>query len=165
MSLLKFLSPVENFDSLLEEIHHLISTVGFEKNQIICQTLEKNCEDWLTGVGRIDELEHENEQLYKHLNPKLKNTEIEKVIEKYNAFRTRIMIMPPRRCYSIHSDPTPRLHIPIVTNDQCWMIWPSEQRCYKMVRGLVYWADTTKNHTFINGSTEDRVHLVLCVNN
>lgn len=154
-----------DFSKLIEEVLQIIQLVGFEKNQIICQSLESNLDNWHTGIGSIEELEEKEEQQYCHLNSELKNSLLGALIEKHNGFRTRIMLMPPRQCYSIHSDPTARLHIPIVTNDQCWMIWPRHDTCRQLQPNLVHWTDTRKPHTFVNGSTTDRIHIVMCIPN
>ena len=161
-----FVNKVElpfKFIDIKNEVLDIISKVGFKSNQIICQTLAENPDDWYTGIGRIDTLEDQREEEYCHLNSTLAGTKLAALIEHYNCFRTRIMLMPPRQCYSIHADPTPRLHLPIVTNSQCWMIWPLANQCHRMMPGDLYSADTTKAHTFINGSEEDRIHVVFGV--
>ena len=166
--MLKILKKVDNFELLKKEVLELVDRVGFQgpyKNQIICQSLTEGVEDWETGIGRIEELEIQKEQEYKYLQPSLKGTEIENVINEFSAFRSRILIMQPRSCYSIHIDPTPRIHIPIVSNNGCWMVWPKHQRCQHLLPGLIYWTDTTNTHTFINGGDETRIHLVICVSN
>jgi hypothetical protein len=157
------LENIDNFDVLVNEITSLIDEVGITHNQIICQQMTTNNSDWTTGIGRIDQLDHRDEHLYKFINKKLKGSKLEELITKYNAFRTRIMIMPPRQCYSIHADPTPRLHIPIITNEQSWMVWPYLNACEQMRPGKVYWADTTKHHSFLNGGETIRVHIVMGV--
>lgn len=161
---LKCLEKVDNFEKLKKEVLDLCENLSPSSNQIICQTLEENDNDWSSGIGRIDELEEKNEILYKHINPLLRGTEIEKLILKYQGFRSRIMILQPRQCYSIHSDPTTRIHVPIVTNDQCWMVWPEYSECHRLYAGVEYLTDTTKNHTFINGSRLPRIHLVIVQN-
>jgi hypothetical protein len=160
----KILDHVNDFTLLEKEVNDLIETIGFEKNQIMCQTHRDNCQDWYTGIGRIEELEEKEEKKYKFINPLIKNTEIGRLIEKYQGFRSRIMIMNPKSCYSIHQDPTPRIHIPITTDSlQSWMIWPLDNECHRMPLGMVYWTDTTKKHTFINCSEKIRIHLIMGV--
>jgi hypothetical protein len=164
--LVKYLYTLEDFDLLKSEIFTLINEVGFQNNQIMCQTLDESKEDFITGIGRIDELEHQNEESYKFIQNRLKGSYIEKIILKHNAFRTRILKLSPRSCYSIHADPTPRIHIPIVVNKQCWMIWPFHEKCHSFIDGKVYWTDTTKSHTYLNGDGNlERIHLVMCVSN
>jgi hypothetical protein len=164
--MLKILKKVDEFELLKKEILELVDRVGFQgpyKNQIICQSLTEGVEDWQTGIGRIEELEIQKEQEYKHLQPSLKGTKIENIINEFSAFRSRILVMQPRSCYSVHSDPTPRIHIPIVVNSGCWMVWPNHQQCHHLMPGLIYQTNTTKSHTFINGGDDIRIHLVLCV--
>lgn len=156
--------PLENindFDVLKHEVLTLIEKVGLNSNQIICQQLTPNSTDWTIGVGRIAELEHQDEHLYKFINENLKGSKLEELILKYDAFRTRVMIMPPKQCYSVHSDPTPRIHVPIITNSQSWMVWPYLKSCEQMRCGKVYWTDTTKHHSFFNGGDTDRIHIVM----
>jgi hypothetical protein len=162
--LAKLVSKVDlpfNFIDLKLEVLNIIEKVGWRDKQIICQGLEHDPDNWYTGTGSLGELEDSTEQNYVHLNSSLKGSNLEKLINHYGCFRTRIMQMSPRSCYSIHKDPTPRLHLPIITNFQNWMIWPEHSTCHKMIIGDLYWADTTKPHTFVNASDDWRIHLVL----
>jgi len=154
---------ISNFEKLREEVLALIKTHSPKSNQIILQGLDPDREEWQVGVGSIEELEEREEKKYQYLNKSLVGSEIENLITRYQGFRSRIMIMPPRACYSIHADPTARIHIPIITNDQCWMIWPHNQLCFRLLAGKSYYADTRRHHTFVNGSTENRIHIVMCV--
>jgi hypothetical protein len=163
--LVRPLYKVENFQILLKEIENIIQKVGFEKNQIICQSLENNPDQWHLGVGSIEELAEKEELKYNQLNNALVGSYLEEIIKKHNAYRTRIMLMPPRQCYSIHADPSKRIHIPIITNSHCWMVWPKNSACHQMTIERAYITDTTQPHTFINGGLEDRIHLVMCVPN
>jgi hypothetical protein len=157
------LENIKNFNILVNEVNDIIKKVQIEHNQIICQTIDPDSDDWQTGIGRIAELDYEEENLYTHINRELNGTVLADLIKKYNGFRTRIMIMPSRHCYSIHADPTPRIHIPIVTSDQAWMIWPYLSECKRMNPGVVYWVDTRKQHTFVNGGETARIHIVMGV--
>jgi len=103
------------------------------------------------------------ERAYNCIQPELKGTLIEHYLEKYKVHRSRIMLMSPRSCYSVHRDSTQRIHIPIVANQQAWMVWPFENQCHRFEEGSVYQTDTTKLHSFFNGSEEDRIHLVCCL--
>jgi hypothetical protein len=153
-----------NFEALKREVQDLLDKRLHNQNQIMCQSYIEDDDNWYTGIGSIEELEIKEEKSYKFINKSLKDTEIEKLIVKHNGFRTRIMAMPPRQCYSIHADPTPRIHIPIVTSDQCWMIWPTKSSCFQLKEGSVYWTNTKIPHTFVNGSKDEyRIHIVMCV--
>lgn len=158
--------PLENltdFTDLKSQVEKIISGVGFFQNQIICQGLSKDGDDWHTGIGRISELDYQDENLYRFLNQGLKATPLGNLIEKHNAFRTRILSLDPRHCYTVHKDPTPRIHIPIITNSESWMIWPYNNFCQKLKPGLLYWTDTRQLHTFLNGGDDARIHIVLGV--
>jgi len=157
-------SSLNNFEKLHNEIAQIINTVGFENNQIICQSLDENEEDFNTGIGRIEDLEHKNEKSYKFINKSLKGTYLEELIINFKGYRSRILKLNPKSCYSIHQDPSPRIHIPIISNGQCWMVWPNHNFCLNMKPGLAYWTDTRKPHTFINCDEKlERVHLVMIV--
>lgn len=165
---MKIIYPVDqllNFEKLRSEVLALIEQHSPKSNQIILQGLDSEVEEWQVGVGSIEELEVQEEKKYQYLNKSLVGSEIQNVINHYQGFRARIMLMPPRACYSVHADPTARIHIPIVTNDQCWMIWPYNNLCFRLPVGKAYYADTRRRHTFVNGSTENRIHIVMCVDN
>lgn len=80
---------------------------------------------------------------------------------KYKIGRTRLMLSKPKTCLSWHHDSTYRLHIPVVTQEGCWMVW--ENCTLHMPEGSCYWADTTQWHTAFNGSFKNRIHLVATV--
>ena len=84
------------------------------------------------------------------------------IIDDHNLYRTRVMRMKPKTCYTYHQDPTKRLHVPVVTNDKCFLVVDDEVvRCAEI--GKPYVIDTTKLHTAVNASTETRVHIVGCI--
>jgi hypothetical protein len=161
--LVRPLHVIDDFETLSAEVFNLINKVQFDKNQIMCQSRVEDSNNWTSGIGRIEELEEKEEQKYNQINSNLKGTYIEKLILQHSAYRARIMIMQPRQCYSIHADPSKRIHIPIITNDQCWMVWPKSNACYQLETKRCYITDTTRPHTFINGGLEPRIHLVMCV--
>jgi hypothetical protein len=158
------LNPIENFNQLKLEVLELIKELGQGLTQIMCQGPTPENHDWDTGSGRISTLKVKEEADYCHLNPRLKGTELERLINEYQGFRTRIITLTGRKCYSVHADPGFRIHVPIVTNDQAWMVWPYNNYSSKLEIGHSYLTNTTKNHTFLNGSLEDRIHIVMCVN-
>jgi hypothetical protein len=114
---------------------------------------------WLGATGKSKG----NELSYNNLNPFFKNTIFEKLIEKYNLKRARLMWMGPNSCYTFHKDNTPRIHIPLLTNEQCFLIF-KEGLIEHLKIDNVYWVDTTKEHTAMNGSNFWRLHLVGAVN-
>lgn len=162
------LYKVQNFVPLVLEVKKIISQYGDGLDQMVCQTLPGNEGNWVIGSGRASELEIKDEKLYNQIQPALKGGELEKLIIKHNAFRTRIMRMKPKTVYSGHADPTPRIHVPIVTNFNCAMIWSDRTSSYveavNLLPGFAYWTDTTKHHTAANFDENiERIHIVMCV--
>ena len=87
------------------------------------------------------------------------------ILLKYNLHRTRVMKMIQGTAYGMHVDNTPRIHIPLITNDKCLFI--IDDIVYKMpADGSVYYTNTTKLHTAVNASTTRfiRTHIVGNVN-
>jgi hypothetical protein len=83
------------------------------------------------------------------------------VNEKYIIRRTRFMLSKPKTCLSTHTDATRRIHIPIDTNDNCYMVLTD--KVYRLPFGNVYLTDTTEPHTAVNASTRNRTHIVMCI--
>ena len=77
-------------------------------------------------------------------------------------FRSRLMKMQPKTCYTYHWDPTKRMHKPLITNEDNFFIIEDELSRYP-ADGSYYLVDTTKKHTFVNASRENRIHIVGCV--
>jgi hypothetical protein len=133
---------------------NLIWTDYGSKKQVGLQF--KDLEDpWASAVGtsKGDEL------IYTNLNPIFKDTVFEEVINKYNLFRTRLMWLSPWSCYSMHKDSTPRIHIPMITNPECYFVF-KQGIIQHMHAGLVYWTNTVNLHTFMNCSNKPRLHLI-----
>ena len=76
--------------------------------------------------------------------------------------RVRILKLDSRSSLSYHRDPEARLHIPIITNPGALMIVDKGAHHMK-ADGSVYYVDTTKYHTALNGGNEPRVHLVATI--
>jgi len=90
------------------------------------------------------------------------------IITEYNMFRTRKMWMQEKFTYAWHVDNSPRIHIPLYTNEHCmWIIRdidePYTDRIYRIpADGGVYLVDTTTPHTFLNSNADEflRTHIV-----
>jgi len=84
---------------------------------------------------------------------------INSIISDLKMYRTRIMRMKPKTCYTIHKDTTKRIHIPIFTNEHCFLIVNNKIKHYP-ADGNYYLIDTTQYHTAVNASRYERTHLV-----
>lgn len=125
------------------------------------QTGLQYCNDedpWTSAVGKGygDVLQ------YTHLNPFFLGTIFEELIDEFKMFRTRLMWIGPYACYSMHNDLTPRIHIPIITNSECYFVF-KQGLIFHLALGEVYKTDTLKTHTFMNCSDRHRLHLVGCI--
>jgi len=110
---------------------------------------------WTSAVGRIEG----NELGYTNINSFFKGTIFETLINQYNLKRTRLMWVGPYACYSMHKDETPRIHIPLITNPECYFVFRSGL-IEHLSDDSIYWIDTTQTHTFMNCSDQPRLHLV-----
>jgi len=108
-----------------------------------------------SGLGKGNNTDLE----YTHLNEFYKSSIFESLIHKYKLKRTRLMLVEPWACYSMHRDSTPRIHIPIITNPETYFVFKIGFITH-LPAGNAYWVDTTKLHTFMNCSNEIRVHLM-----
>ena len=64
-----------------------------------------------------------------------------------------------KTCLSWHNDSSPRIHYPIKTQDGCLMVIGDEVK--HLEQDKWWWTDTTITHTALNGSREERIHLVI----
>jgi hypothetical protein len=110
---------------------------------------------WISAVGKL----RIAESLFSNLNPYFKNTIFETIINKYKLVRSRFMWVPSYSCYSMHHDPAPRIHIPLITNPDCYFVF-KKGIVEHLPCGKVYEVDTTQDHTFTNCSPLPRLHLM-----
>ena len=145
--------PILDSFNLIEE-NITWTSYGHKGRQAGLQ-FKDNEDPWSSAVGKSQGAE----LAYTNLNPFFKDTIFEELIDKYKLLRTRLMWVGPYACYSMHKDQTPRIHIPLITNPECYFLfYPGQLKNLK--KGSVWWVDTTKTHTFINCSDQPRLHLV-----
>jgi hypothetical protein len=136
--------------------------------QVSIQTDDPSVDNWLAGTGHSTAKTKDWEHKFCHLQPSLIGTAIDDYFKwlAVPVYRARIMLAREKGCYSIHKDYSPRLHLPLVTNTQCnFLITDPMVMFHLPADGRTTWVDTTKPHTFMNGSTEKRLHLVMIVEN
>jgi hypothetical protein len=156
--MIKILSQI-NIQTLLDEYRRLEKDIqwteyGHKGKQAGLQ-YKLDEDPWSSAVGRSKG----NELEYTKINPFFKNTIFELFINHYNFKRTRLMWVGPYACYSMHTDSTPRIHIPLITNPECYFVFQTGTLT-NLTKDHVWWVDTTKAHTFMNCSKEHRLHLV-----
>lgn len=134
--------------------------------QISIQTDDPSIDNWLAGTGHSTAKTKDWEHSFCHLQPSLIGTALDDYIKwlAVPVYRARIMLAREKGCYSIHRDFSPRLHLPLITNMQCnFLITEPLTMFHLPADATTTWVDTTKHHTFMNGSTEKRLHLVMIV--
>ena len=106
-----------------------------------------------------------DEKDFSTLCTQFKNTLFEDIYdvlsERYKLGRVRLMKMEPKTCLSWHIDHTPRIHLPIKTQEGCLMI--IENEVFHLEENTWWLTDTTKKHTAINSSKKSRIHLVAVI--
>ena len=147
--------PNYNIDKILLELELLPEY----DTQISLQTVEGET-DYSYGTGKLTSLNNNKEKDF--IVPLFDIPYTNSIIKDLGMYRTRVMRMHSKTCYSYHQDPTMRIHIPLITNDKCFMIIDDEIIRYS-ADGNYYIMDTTKMHTAVNASFEERIHIVGCI--
>lgn len=122
-------------------------------------------EDYLEGTGSKPGM---TDDRWNNLRSDLHGTWWETFFSSlpWPVYRTRVMIMEPRSCYSIHSDTSPRLHIAIKTRPQAKFLFTDPPELLHIPSdGFIWWVDTRCEHTAINASLEHRWHLLMSLVN
>ena len=153
-----------NLSRIIDEVEKYIfsyENFGY-KNQICLQSLNETSDPYYgsRGLNEIDS-EYTEKDFNVFVFPEMIYTN--KIIEELGLFRARIMRMKPKTCLSYHYDPTPRIHIPIITSPSCFLLIDKKAH-YLKANGSAYLVDTTKWHTAINASFDSRTHLVGNIN-
>lgn len=164
---IKKIAFYDRFEQLKKQVLELCDTaLELEHNQISLQyDKETNNTSWLNAYGAD---KTPRERYFNTLQPKLHGTEIESLFNSlnFNMVRTRIFVINPgSNPYYVHHDTTPRIHIPIETNDKCRFYFhnPTEEQAeYMPADGSIYLVDTMINHNFKNDSDQRRIHIVGC---
>ena len=157
--MIKTIGPIDS-SKILEVYNDIESGIqwtnfGHKGRQTGLQYSEGN-DPWSDAVGRY---QGKDESTYNLINPYYKNTIFEELITEYKLYRTRLMWVGPFAAYSMHYDATPRLHIPLVTNKDCYFVF-KRGTVEHLSLGHVYHTDTRYEHTFMNASDQPRLHFV-----
>lgn len=165
-----------DIDSIREAYRVAVEDIGFQGDLVNCISVtHTDSEDtnprgiFWTKDQDYNEIQVEryvNEQGYRIFEPLLMKTYLKNVYDTlskhYRLGRVRILKLDSRTSLSYHRDPEARLHIPIITNPGALMIVENEA-FHMQSNGSVYYVDTTKYHTALNGGDTARVHLVATI--
>jgi len=167
MELIKKLDYKVSYGELFHLIDDIIKSdpIVSKMNGLSLQHRKGVPEPWniVDGLEALKLYSGASEKDFSQIHKKFSNTLFENLIDDFKLYRSRIMIMEGKTCYSFHADSTWRLHVPIVTNKDCIFYFPEYKEQYHLELGKVYLINTTEKHTFLNGSTNSRIHLVGCI--
>ena len=183
---LKINLPIIDIES---DLNKLLSdnTISWEMNQIGINTTSVEPNNYKCNIGSLNydwakaytvELENGGQKLvapertvkltdtdFTTLCTQFKNTSIETLYnilsENFTLGRVRFMKSMPHTCLSWHNDNQIRLHFPIKTQEGCFMV--VENEILHLEQNNWYLANTKLKHTAFNGSSEERIHLVVNV--
>lgn len=155
-----------DLDQLRIETEKLLWDANLQKSNLQVSIQTDGADDWANSSGSRPGV---SESIWDKIHPSLKGTWWETDFFPslpWKVYRTRIMVQEGRRCYSIHTDDNPRLHIAITTSNQARFIFTNPPEITHIpADGYVWWVDTRKEHTAINGSMDIRVHLLMSLAN
>lgn len=177
---------------LIAAAYQVSTAVGWAKNNQIsltCKSSERelSCQEAAHGSATLQSLVGgqmvRDDSEYTEFIAGFKHTYFydiwNELSAEYGIHRMRLMRLEPKGCLSFHKDFYSRYHVPIVTNDSCFVMinesrkepWltgdlqiPSIHTYHLPANGNMYWVDTTKRHTVYNGGDTDRIHLVCSLN-
>jgi hypothetical protein len=138
--------------------------IDYKNQQISLQMREGSEDPWYESCGQLKSM-IKAESEYNLIIPELKGTYIDEMFQllPFEPFRTRLMYLDKKSCYSIHRDYQPRYHVAIFTNPLAKIIFTEKERVFHIPSdGYLYFVDTREEHTAINGSLkEKRLHLLI----
>lgn len=106
----------------------------------------------------------DEEMLYNVINAEFRGTYFEEILTSlpFPFGRTRIMWIPPQKCYPIHSDHSIRYHLALDTNDGAFILYPEAGKLYHIpADGYLYKMDARVPHTAVNCGPLTRAHMVI----
>jgi hypothetical protein len=165
-----------DIQALQDAYHKAINDIGFSGEMVNCISLT-HCEKesstprgifWMMNEN-YEEIQVEryvNEDAYKIFEPLLMDSYFKNVYDvlsqHYKLGRVRILKLDSRTSLSYHRDPEARLHVPIITNPGALMIINKDAH-HMEADGSVYYVNTTRYHTALNGGAVPRIHLVATI--
>lgn len=157
-------SDLEALISVIETVYPLFA----DRNQIGVTsrpTPPDNRDPLYDAVGWLPDDAMESD--YSMITEPFRGTVIEQILDDlpFEYGRTRLMLMKPKSCLSMHGDPTRRYHFAVTTNPGCYMAGmpgPIGTLHHIPANGKLYELDAHLTHTAINAGDTDRVHLVIC---
>jgi hypothetical protein len=131
-----------------------------EYDQQICLQGTEEDRDPFLGCGKLKRILFEEEEF---IIPLFDIPYTNSIIKELGMYRTRVLRLFPQQCYTYHKDPTKRIHIPLISNEKCFLI-VGKELIQLPADGSHHLIDTTQLHTSINAhGRKERIHIVGCV--
>jgi len=106
----------------------------------------------------------EMERLYKVINAEFRGTYFEEILTglPFPFGRTRILRVPPQKCYPVHTDHSIRYHLALDTHVGAFIVYPEVGKVYHIpADGYLYRMDARVPHTAVNCGPLTRAHMVI----
>lgn len=153
------LNKTYNLQTIQLEIDFIVNNYGWHDTQIALQS--RDGKSWHEGLSRSNSKDFK-ETDFSVLNTK-PHWELTKFITENNLYRTRILKLLPKVCYTYHQDWTKRVHLAVTTHPFCFMV-ENNTLIHIPADSHPYLVDTTQPHLALNASIDyERIHIVGCV--
>jgi|TARA_R100000030_G_scaffold17225_1_gene11628 hypothetical protein len=150
------LNKIYDIEKIKNEVAILLAEHELVSNQLLLQSVKGD--DWYNIQAPYMIREDLRDWHFDTPNTK-KDWEITRFIEENNIYRTRLMLLKPKKCYSWHKDYGERMHLSVITSPDCFFI-ENKQVLNIPADGHPYIVDVNNHHTALNCSQHDRYHLV-----
>lgn len=148
----------------------ILTTPFTEKNQINFTSMSEQEQDPYEGAGSLYSRQEgrsiTKESQYKFFIKKFENTFFHALYKQVSEVsplpigRVRLMKLKPKTCYSFHRDNSIRYHLAINTNPECYLLFKDSGLFHVPMDGQIYGTNTLLEHTAMNCSDQERIHLV-----
>jgi hypothetical protein len=173
---MEHITQIKNFNidltRLQNETSSLLSSVDWNKhNQLCFLNTEDHLPDLHQGVGNTHAVGYPASGLLESDFTKFNLNYLDSIFYEiwktfpYSITRMRLMRLPPKRCYSLHTDGSNeiRYHTAVFTNPDAYFVYKNPVTMFHIPGdGTFYKVSVEPVHSAINFSPiEDRIHLVL----
>ena len=103
-----------NLSRIIDEVEKYIFSIDSFDDQICLQSIDEETSPFYGSRG-LKEIDSEYTEKDFSVSIFSEMIYTNKIVEELGLCRTRIMRMKPKTCLSYHYDPTPRIHIPLLS--------------------------------------------------
>ena len=152
---------------LNESVASIASKVDWDQNQISLQHRD-GVTELNDGIGSIwyKPGEAQSDSEFRNFYSEFEDEYLVQALQSlpFNVYRTRIMCIQPKRCYTIHEDKAIRFHIPVDTAERKGRFIFDHGEVLNLEEGSVYVLNTKLTHTALNAHPKlPRIHIVGCL--